>query len=153
MTHDASERTAGQLAVFHRLVANTGVASVTNNFVWFAVTFWAYLETKSVLATAIIGGTYMLMLAGAIAGNLRTVALSTTVTLLVPEDRHDKANGLVGTVNGLAFALTSVFSGLAIGFAGMGWSLLITIAVTAVAALHLALLRVPEPKPQHPDGK
>jgi hypothetical protein len=61
MTQDARESAAvGQLAVFHRLVANTGVASVTNNFIWFAVTFWAYLETKSVLATAIIGGTYML---------------------------------------------------------------------------------------------
>src|SRR5215211_5116918 len=65
MTQEARESAAvGQLAVFHRLVANTGVASVTNNFIWFAVTFWAYLETKSVLATAIIGGTYMLLLAG-----------------------------------------------------------------------------------------
>ncbi len=42
------------------------------------------------------------------------------MTLLVPEDRRDKANGLVGTANGLAFAITSVFSGLAVGFAGHG---------------------------------
>ena len=68
------------------------------------------------------------MLGGAIAGNLRSVALSTTVTLLVPEDAHDKANGLVGTVNGVAFAITSVFSGLSIGFLGMGWSLGIAVA-------------------------
>jgi DHA3 family multidrug efflux protein-like MFS transporter len=216
MTQNRTERaTAGQLAIFNRLVANTGVANVTNNFVWFAVTFWAYLETQSVLATAIIGGTYMLLLAGsallfgtfvdghlrktsmlvssigsmvayaaaavlyglasdaalqdvgspafwglvvlilagAVTGNLRTVALSTTVTLLVPKERHDKANGLVGTVNGIAFALTSVFSGLAIGYLGMGWSLLITIAATALATLHLVSLRVPEARPEHPDGR
>ena len=148
------------MKTFHQLVANTLVASVTNNFLWFALTFWVYLETQSVMATAIIGGGYMLLLAvsgmffgtfvdrhrrktsmllsnaltlvaflvagavyalapagslqdlghlafwalvtlilaGAIAGNLRSVALATTVTLLVPEDERDKANGLVGTV-------------------------------------------------------
>ena len=171
------------MRTFHLLVANTLIANVTNNFLWFALTFWVYLETRSVLATAIIGGGYMLLLAvsgmffgtfvdrhrrktsmllssalslgrlparrrsstrwrprvrcrisvtsrsgrssrssssGAIAGNLRSVALATTVTLLVPEDERDKANGLVGTVNGVAFAITSVFSGLAIGLLGMG---------------------------------
>ena len=49
--------------IFHLLVANTLVASVTNNFLWFALTFWVYLETLSVLATAIIGGGYMLLVA------------------------------------------------------------------------------------------
>ena len=175
--------------IFHLLVANTLAASVTNNFLWFALTFWVYLETLSVLATAIIGGGYMLLVAisgmafgtfvdrhlrrtsmllssaislatftlaavlfslspessfrdltspafwalvvlvltGAIAGNLRAVALSTTVTLLVPEDGRDRANGLVGTANGVAFAITSVFSGLAIGLLGMGWALVIAV--------------------------
>ena len=42
------------------------------------------------------------------------------MTLLVPEDRRDQANGLVGTANGVAFAITSVFSGLAIGLLGHG---------------------------------
>ena len=95
----------------------------------------------------------VLVLAGAITGNLRTVALSTTVTLLVPEDRRDKANGLVGTVNGVSFTLTSVFSGLAIGFLGMGWSVLISVALTAVAGLHLLTIRVAEQKPEPPNGK
>ena len=143
------------MSTFHQLVGNTLLASVTNNFLWFALTFWVYLETRSVLATAIIGGTYMLllagsgllfgtfidghrrktsmlvsstgsivgyagaaviyglapegslqdlghpafwgfvvsMLAGAITGNLRTVALSTTVTLLVPVDRRASPTG------------------------------------------------------------
>ena len=83
------------------------------------------------------GPSSRLILAGAIAGNLRSVALSTTVTLLVPEDERDKANGLVGTVNGVAFAITSVFSGLAIGLLGMGACLVIAIVLTAGAAVHL----------------
>jgi DHA3 family multidrug efflux protein-like MFS transporter len=194
---------------FHRLVANTLIASVTNNFLWFALTFWVYLETRSVIATSVIGGGYMLLLAvsalafgtfidrhrrkasmllssagslgayitatvlyavapdrslqdlghpafwafttivlaGAIAGNLRTVALSTTVTLLVPEDRHDRANGLIGTVNGVGFALTSVFSGLAIGLLGMGWSLAISVVLMAAATAHLLGIRVEEDAP------
>lgn len=191
------------MKAFNQLVVNTLLASVTNNFLWFALTFWVYLETRSVVASSVIGGTYMLLfagsgiffgtfvdrnkrktsmtlsnavslvcfslagvvyvvaddrlpslsrpltwvfillvLAGAVAGNLRAVALSTTVTLLVPEDRRDRANGLVGTANGVAFALTSVFSGLAIGILGMGACVLITVALTAVAGTHLASIRI-----------
>ena len=201
------------MRTFHLLVANTLVASVTNNFLWFALTFWVYLETRSVLATAIVGGGYMLMLAisgmffgtfvdrhrrrtsmllssvvslsafalaglvfvfapgsalrelghpafwafialvlgGAIAGNLRSVALSTTVTLLVPEDGRDRANGLVGTANGVAFALTSVFSGLAVGQLGMGACVLIAVVVTALAAVHLTTIRIEEEAPTPAD--
>jgi DHA3 family multidrug efflux protein-like MFS transporter len=51
------------MRTFHLLVANTLVANVTNNFLWFALTFWVYLVTRSVLATAIIGGGYMLLIA------------------------------------------------------------------------------------------
>jgi DHA3 family multidrug efflux protein-like MFS transporter len=144
-----------RVRTFHLLLANTLVANVTNNFLWFALTFWVYLETRSVLGTAVIGGGYMLLVAlsgmvfgtfvdrhrrwttmllssslslglfalagavyviappgavsdlghpafwafvllilgGAIAGNLRSIALSTSVTLLVPEDRHDRRTG------------------------------------------------------------
>jgi DHA3 family multidrug efflux protein-like MFS transporter len=208
-----SALTAPDLAValktFHRLVANSLLASVTNSFLWFALTFWVFLETRSVAATAVIGGTYMLLLAasglvfgtfvdrhrrksammtstllslaayaaagvvyllasdralrdlwdvafwafvvlvlfGAIAGNLRTVALSTTVTLLVPEERHDRANGLIGTVNGISFALTSVFSGLAIGLLGMGYALIIAAATTMLAVGHLITIKVAEEPP------
>ncbi|MGH8942029.1 MAG: MFS transporter, partial [Acidimicrobiia bacterium] len=166
--------------------------------------FWVYLETRSVVATSVIGGVYMLLfaasgiffgtfvdshnrktsmmlssvgslasfvlativyfvapegsipslsqvwtwvfvvlvLAGAIAGNLRSIALSTTVTLLVPVERHDRANGLVGTANGVAFALTSVFSGLAIGLLGMGTSLVITVVVAGLVTAHLLTIRI-----------
>ncbi|CAN5220278.1 hypothetical protein BH18ACT5_BH18ACT5_05730 [soil metagenome] len=91
----------------------------------------------------------MLVLAGSVAGNLRAVALSTTVTLLVSEDRRDRANGLVGTANGVAFALTSVFSGLAIGMLGMGACLIITVALTAMAGAHLASIHIKNDSSPH----
>ena len=83
-----------------------------------------------------------LVLAGAIAGNLRGLALSTTVTLLVPEDRRDRANGLVGTANGVAFAITSVFSGLAIGQLGMAACIFITLGLTILTGLDLLTIRI-----------
>ena len=184
---------------FYNVLANTLIANVTTSFLWFALTFWVYLETRSVLATAIIGGSYMLMVAifslffgtivdhnkkkkvmlisssitfvayaiagilyflfpkgdlvdwsslifwffggiiliGGVVENMRNIALSTTVTLLVPKDDHAKANGLVGAVQGVAFLVTSVFSGLSIGFLGMGWTLVIAIVLTGVALIHL----------------
>ena len=44
--------------VFRRLLANTLVAGVTSSFLWFALTFWVYLETRSVVATGVIGGAF-----------------------------------------------------------------------------------------------
>jgi len=61
-------------------------------------------------------------LLGSVAGQMRGIVLSTCVTLLVPEDQRDRANGMVGTVTGFSFAITSVFSGLVIGGLGMGWA-------------------------------
>jgi DHA3 family multidrug efflux protein-like MFS transporter len=202
------------MRTFVHVLVNTAVANITTSFLWFALTFWVYLETRSVLATGIIGGAYMLLLAlfgmvfgtfvdrhrkqrimalsglitlaaflvaaalylwqpesalldlggpwfwvfsgvilaGAVVENLRNIALSTTVTLLVPTERHANANGLVGTVQGLAFLVTSVFSGLAIGFLGMGWTLAIAIAFTVVPLIHLAMIRVPERQPEPVEG-
>lgn len=48
---------------FYRLLANTLIANVTTSFLWFAVTFWVYLETRNVMATAILGGSFMLAMA------------------------------------------------------------------------------------------
>ncbi|GAA3547242.1 chloramphenicol efflux pump [Aeromicrobium flavum] len=194
---------------FGHVLVNTLVANVTTSFLWFALTFWVYLETRSVLATGVVGGAYMLMLAvfsmyfgtlvdrhrkrdvllgsslvtmaafvaagalyagvgpdaivdmtgpwfwlfsgivlfGSVVESLRNIALSTLVTLLIPEDRRDRANGLVGTVQGLAFIVTSVFSGLAIGQLGMGWTLLIANALTVCTVIHLFFVRIPEERP------
>src|SRR5687768_16509206 len=44
---------------FYQLLKNNLIAGVNNNFVWFALTFWTYVETESVFATAIISGIYL----------------------------------------------------------------------------------------------
>jgi len=197
---------------FYNVLINTLIANVTTSFLWFALTFWVYLETRSVLATAIIGGSYMLLVAifslffgtfvdhnkkkkvmlvssfftvaaylvagllfivfpssslvdwgtaafwlfagviliGSVIENMRNIALATTVTLLVPKDGRAKANGLVGAVQGVAFLVTSVFSGLSIGFLGMGWTLAIAITLTAISFIHLIFfVKIPEDEILH----
>lgn len=214
-TLEAMERTAAKTA-FANVLANTLIANVTTSFLWFALTFWVYIETQSVLATGIIGGAYMLLVAffamvfgtivdrhrkhrvmllssvisaaafliagvlylwqpesalldlggpwfwlfagvilfGGVIEQLRNIALSTTVTLLVPEEKRANANGLVGTVQGLAFLVTSVFSGLSIGFLGMGWTLGIAIVAMALTFAHLLFIRIPEEEPEaDPEAK
>lgn len=90
-----------------------------------------------------------LILLGAIAANLRYIALSTTVTLLVDKEKRANANGLVGAVQGIGFLVTSVFSGLAIGFLGMGWTLGIAVALTLLALTHMLFISIPEKKIVH----
>lgn len=51
------------MRVFLQIIANTLAVSVTNFFVWFALTFWVYLNTQSVVATSVIGGSFMVMMA------------------------------------------------------------------------------------------
>jgi DHA3 family multidrug efflux protein-like MFS transporter len=197
------------VAVFRRLLVNTLVTGVTSSFLWFALTFWVYLETRSVVATGVIGGAFsissalvgpvfgtfadrhrkhaaMLLstaisgvcfgaatvvfvaveagsllrlsspwfwlligvtLLGSVAGQMRSIALSTSVTLLVPEERRDRANGMVGTITGVSFAITSVFSGLVIGQLGMGWAYYGSLVLTLAALAHLCTIEIYEPQP------
>ena len=44
---------------FVHLLVNTLLVSVINFTVWFAVTFWVFLETKSVLATGMVAGIFL----------------------------------------------------------------------------------------------
>ena len=89
------------------------------------------------------------ILIGGVVENMRNIALSTTVTILVPKENRDKANGLVGTVQGIAFMVTSVFSGLSIGFLGMGGTLAIAITFTVLALVHILFVKIPEKKIAH----
>ena len=79
--------------------------------------------------------------------------MSTCVTLLVPEDRRDRANGMVGTVTGVSFAVTSVFSGLVLANFGMGWALYGSVALTVVCLLHLQTIHIAEPEPERTAGE
>ena len=49
---------------FHQVLANNLIQNVTNFTVWFALVFWAFLETRSVFVTGMIGGFYLVMTAG-----------------------------------------------------------------------------------------
>jgi MFS transporter, DHA3 family, multidrug efflux protein len=178
---------------FIQLLVNTLLVSVINFTTWFAVTFWVFLETKSVLATGMVAGTFLITTAlsgiwfgslvdqhrknivmqastvvslafyviafalyqltpeqtfsdpaglrlwifvvltmlGVITGNIRSIALQTLVTVLIPEDRRDKANGLVGTTNGVSLLVTSVISGLLVAAGDMFYVLLLGMVVLA----------------------
>jgi MFS transporter, DHA3 family, multidrug efflux protein len=199
---------------FYAVLANSLVAFLTNTFVWFAVTFWVYLEAQSVIATSVMAGIYsitgavsgfflgslvdrypkkqvmllasacslvlyalalvvymasppaafssaasvglwtfvVLTLVGAIVGNVRAIAISTLVTIMVPEERRDKANGLVGTSNGVAFLAASILSGLAIGFLGVSWMLGSAIVALVLVVVHLVGVPIPNAPHQHEDS-
>jgi MFS transporter, DHA3 family, multidrug efflux protein len=196
--------------VFLQVLVNTLLVSVINFTVWFAITFWIYLETRSVLATGMVAGIFLvatsvsgiwfgslvdhypkktvmqlsaaaslllfavsfgiylltpaasfrdpgsvilwvfvvLAMLGVIAGNVRTIALFTLVTALIPEDRRDKANGLVGTTSGVSFLVTSVISGLLVAAGGMFWVLILALVVLTVALLQLAPTPIPHREPE-----
>jgi MFS transporter, DHA3 family, multidrug efflux protein len=194
---------------FVHLLVNTLLVSVINFTVWFAITFWVFLETRSVLATGMVAGIFLvttalsgiwfgslvdqyrkktmmqvsavvslafyavaftlyqltseqtfanpasvmlwvfivLSMLGVIAGNIRSIALMTLVTVLIPEDRRDKANGLVGTTLGVSFLVTSVISGLLVAAGAMFYVLLLAMTVLALSVVHLASVRV-EDRPE-----
>ena len=193
---------------FYHLLGNNLVANITNFTVWFALTFWTFLETQSVFATGMIAGIYLVLTAmlgiwfgslvdhhgkrnmmlvssvaslilyaaalggflldpdirsaetrsltlwlfilvsmlAVIAGNIRMIALPTLVTLLVPEDRRDKANGLVGMVGGIGFLTTSAISGFLVAWGGMAGTLIFAIGFSVVAIAHLLFVRIDEPR-------
>jgi DHA3 family multidrug efflux protein-like MFS transporter len=194
---------------FHRILGNNLLQNVTNFTVWFALVFWAFLETRSVFVTGMIGGIYLLFTAGfaiwfgslvdhhrkkaimlassaasfvlygaslaayalvpeealarvegavlwgfillvmlgVICGNIRLIALPTLVTVLIEEDRRDKANGLVGMVTGIGFLLTSGISGFLVAWGGIRGTLVLALGLTVLAFLHLLTVRLDEPEP------
>jgi len=210
LNRTATRALQSRMTPFRHLLANNLVANVTNFTVWFALTFWVYLETRSVFATSMIAGLYLVLTAGlaiwfgslvdhhrkkrvmlassaasaglyavalgilvltpeaarrdvaspalwafiavtmvgVIAGNIRAIALPTLVTVLVPEDRRDRANGLVGMVTGIGFLTTSVISGFLVARTGMEGTLAFALTLTTAAFGHLRFVGVDEPDPR-----
>jgi len=196
--------------IFYHLLVNSLFAVVTNMFVWFAVTFWVFLQTNSVLATSYIAGIFAVanmtsafifgsivdhnrkktamlyssltslvfysisaaiyftadpltfknptsitlwvlvvtLMLGSIMNNLRHIALATTVSILFDEGK-DKANGLIGAMQGIGFSLTSVFSGLVIGFLGMDWAIGLAVFVMLLVIAHLPFVPLVEKEIVH----
>jgi MFS transporter, DHA3 family, multidrug efflux protein len=86
----------------------------------------------------------VVLVIGILVGNLRNIALPTLVTVLVPEENRDKANGLSGTATGVSFLITSVISGFLVGHSGMYWVLILAIVLTCAAIFHLWILEIDE---------
>ncbi len=199
------------MKTFYQLLGNTIIANVTNMTVWFALIFFVYLETRSVMATSIVSGIYLvtvaisgfwfgslvdhnkkknlmlvsgfvslliyaiafaiyltvpsetwknpasltlwifvpLLLLGVIAGNIRNIALPTLITILIPEDSRDKANGLAGTATGIAFLIVSAISGFLVGHSGMYLVLILAMVMMVVSMIHLSTLPVSEKEVLH----
>jgi DHA3 family multidrug efflux protein-like MFS transporter len=55
-------------SAFRQLMINSLVSGVTSTFLWFALTFWVCLETRSVVTTGVIAGTSSLV--AAVVGSL-----------------------------------------------------------------------------------
>jgi MFS transporter, DHA3 family, multidrug efflux protein len=51
------------MKTFRQVLLNSLFGGLSTTFLWFAVTFWAYLESKSVVVTSLISGTYGLFAA------------------------------------------------------------------------------------------
>lgn len=199
------------MKTFNHILANSLISSITNFTVWFAIVFYTYLQTQSVLVTSIMSGIYtvtvavtgfwfgsivdhnkkknvmlassiisliiyalclviyqtapenaftfvssaylwafvVLILLGVLAGNLRNIALPTLVTIMVAEENRDKANGLVGTVSGVGFLITSVISGFLVGWSGMLGVLVLSLIATVATLVHLWFLPMPEDTANH----
>jgi MFS transporter, DHA3 family, multidrug efflux protein len=86
----------------------------------------------------------ILVLFGGIVGNLRTIALPIFVRILIPEDRRDKANGMVGMVTGIGFLTTSVISGFLVAWGGIIAALLIGLIITVLVFIHLSIISIPQ---------
>jgi len=84
------------------------------------------------------------LLCSALTGNLRGIALSTTVSILVPKQDYARANGLIGTIQGFGMIANTVFSGLIIGYLGMNWAIFITLLLSAGTLIHLFFFSIPE---------
>lgn len=89
------------------------------------------------------------ILLSALASNLRSIALSTTVSILVPKEDYARANGMVGMVQGVGMIANTVFSGLVIGRLGLEWAMYITLILSGLALSHLLFVPIPEDHLHH----
>jgi len=199
------------MKTFYQIAGNALLVTLGNFFLWFALIFWVYLETQSVLASSLIGGSYMVVatlsgfwfggivdhnkkkhamllssagtllfflaglciylsapegvfsnagnpwffafvgsiLLGVISSNMRSIVLPITVTILVPEGKRDRANGISGMIMGLSSSGAGIASGFALAHLGMLPIVIISTAVTVVALIHLLFIPIPEPEIIH----
>src|SRR3990170_2857007 len=80
------------MKAFYQILVNSLIVNIANGYVWFALIFWAIIETKSVLAPSIMGGIYLVFTAasgiwfGSIVDHNKkktAMQISTVVTLIL----------------------------------------------------------------------
>lgn len=198
------------MKTFYAIIANALVSVIASTLVWFSLTIWVYLQTKSVVITSILSsgfligmlltglyfgsivdhhqkkavmiisdivsllffvagffiyastpianftdpGSYALwgfltiIFCGVITANLRAIALPTLPSFLVPEDRRDRANGLIGTMNGVSFLVSPMLGGVLIALSGMYHILLGAIILRLLTISHLLFVPINEGEPE-----
>jgi hypothetical protein len=101
------------MKTFYAILANSLAASLTNNSVWFAVTFWVYLETKSVLATSVMAGVYLATVAisGFFLGSLVEATEQTILQKVIPPERQGRVFGFAQSIEQAASPLTAFMIG------------------------------------------
>ena len=143
--------------VDHNKKKNVMLLSGLISLVIYSIGFIVYLavpaETWKDAASPTLWVFVPLLLLGVIAGNLRGIALPTLVTILIPEDSRDKANGLVGTTTGIIFLITSAISGFLVAHSGMYLVLILAMVVMALSIAHLFFTEIPEKEIVHLDGQ
>lgn len=95
----------------------------------------------------------LLLMGGVIIGNIRFIAVPTLVTLLVPQDKRDRANGMSGTISGISFTITSVASGLVLANGGMLAVLTLATILNIVSIIHLIFIPIAETEIVHSEDK
>lgn len=126
-----------------RVLVGSGAVALAIYAVGLALYLTAPAGVFGAPAGALLWGFILLLLAGSMVGNIRGIALPTLITVLVPEDRRDRANGLAGTASGIALLLTSAISGLLVGYSGMPLVLALALGLLALSTVHLCTLRIP----------
>jgi len=127
----------------------SGVISLVIYIIGFIIYLIYPAETWKNPTSATLWIFNVLLLIGVIAGNIRSIAVPTLVTILIPENERAKANGLVGTAFGIAFLICSAISGLLVGAGGMYYVLILGVVMMILSILHLWFLDVPEKEIVH----
>ncbi len=143
--------------VDHNKKKNVMLLSGFSSLVIYSIGFVVYLsvpaETWKDATSPTLWIFVPLLLLGVIAGNLRGIALPTLVTILIPAESRDKANGLVGTTTGIIFLITSAISGFLVGHSGMYLVLILAMFVMALSIAHLFFMDIPEKEIVHLEGQ
>jgi len=130
----------------------SGVVSLISYSVAFLIYVTAAPGTFTYINSVTLWTFVPILMIGVIAGNIRNIALPTLITVLVPEKKRDRANGLAGTAGGVSFLIVSVISGFLVGHSGMYWVLILAILFTLITLAHLSSITIHEKKHLHVEG-